>query len=124
MSAIPLEGELDVGPGRVAVVERVVAQVIAVVDHRRAMEELKEADRHVPMNLRHPARADLELGVKPVAALMGVIIPGAGVLLQSLPFVPAGQVAAIGAIDRPFVEVRPVEVLSELPRQHDVGVEM
>ena len=58
------------------------AQVIAVVGHRAAVEELEEADRHVAVNLRHPARADLELGVKPVATFVGVVIPGAGVLLS------------------------------------------
>ena len=124
MPAIPLKSELDVGPGRVAVLERIMTQVITVVGHRAAVKQLEKADRHVAVNLRHPARADLELGMKPVAAFVGVVIPGAGVLLQSLPFVPTVQVAAIGAVNHPFVEVRPVEVFSELPRQHDVGVEV
>ncbi len=103
--AIPLKGELHVGAGSVAMVERVIAKVIAVVDDRRAMEQLEEADRHVPMNLRHPARTDLELGMKPVAAFMGVIIPGTGVLFQPLPFVPSDKIAAVGTVDHPFVEM-------------------
>ena len=92
---IPLEGKLDVGPGRVAVLKRIMTQVITVVGHRRTMKELEKTDGHVSMNLRHPARADLKLGVKPVTTFVGMVIPGTGILLEPLPFVPAGQIAAI-----------------------------
>ena len=75
VAAVPLKGELNVGAGRVTMLKRIMTQVIAVFGHRRAMEQLEETDRHITMNLRHPARADLELGVKPVAAFVGMIIP-------------------------------------------------
>jgi hypothetical protein len=62
--------------------------------------------------------------MKPVSAFVGVVIPGSGVLLESLPLVEAEEVASVGAIDFSFVEVCPVEVLAELTRQDDVGVEV
>ena len=111
--AIPLQGKLDVGPGRVAVLERIIANVVAVVDQCRPVEKLEEADRHVTVNLRDPPRTDLELRMEPVPALVGVIIPGTGVLLEPLPFVPTDQIAAVGAVNRPFVEMGPVELTCE-----------
>ena len=59
-----------------------------------------------------------------MTTLVRVVIPGTGILLESLPFVPAGEIAPICAIDRPFIEVGPVDVLAKFPRQHDVGVEV
>jgi hypothetical protein len=122
--AVPLQRELNVGPGRVAMVRRVDPLMVAVLDHLRAVKELKEPDRHVPVELRDPPRPDLKLRVKPVAALVGMIVPGTGILLQSRPLVETGKVAPIRAVDSSFVEVSPFGELAELSRQNDVGVEV
>ena len=101
---VPLKGKLNVSSRRVAVMCRDNSLVIAVDCQRRPVEELEEADRHETMQLRDPARTDRKLGMEPVPALVGVIIPGARVLLETLPFIPACQVAPVGAVDRSLVE--------------------
>ena len=103
--AIPLQGKLHIGPGGVTVKERVIANVVAVLNESRPVEELKEADRHVTVKLRDPPRTDLKLRMKPVPTLVRVIVPSTGVLLEPLPFVPSNKVAAVGAVDCAFVEV-------------------
>src|SRR4051794_13999486 len=114
MAAIPLQGELDVGPRGVAVVGRIDALVVSMLGHRRAMQELEEPDRNITMYRRDPARAYLKLGVEPVAALMGMIVPGPCMMLEPLPLVPTRQIAAVNSIDCALVEMCPVEVLPEL----------
>ncbi len=44
---VPLERELHVGPGRVAVIERIAFLVKPAVDHRGAVPELEETNRNV-----------------------------------------------------------------------------
>lgn len=59
-----------------------------------------------------------------MSAFMGMVVPAAGILLEPVPFGLAGQVAAVGAVDDSLIEMSPVEVLAELARQHNVGVEV
>jgi hypothetical protein len=47
---IPLERELHVGPGRVAVVGSVPTYVVAVVNHGRSVEELEKSNWHVAVD--------------------------------------------------------------------------
>ena len=121
---VPLQGKLDVGASCVAVFERVLSQVVPVVVDRRAMEELEKPDRYESVNLRDPARAHRKLGVKPVPALMSMIIPCSGILFEPLPLFPAGEITAVGPIDRALVEVGPLQIRAELARQDDIRVEV
>src|SRR5262249_47273826 len=59
--AIPLQCKLDVGSGGVAVVKRVISDVVAVLDQRRPVKELEETDRHIAVKLGDPPRANLKL---------------------------------------------------------------
>src|SRR5262249_3526728 len=53
-----------------------------------------------------------------------MIVPSSLNLLEPLPGIPADEVLAVGAVDRPLVEAGPVELVPELPRPHDVGLEV
>src|ERR1019366_5599065 len=72
---VPLKGKLYVSPRRVPVVVAVLADVVAVLNQCRAVEELKEADRDIAVDLTDPSRANGIERVEPVAAFMGVVIP-------------------------------------------------
>ncbi len=124
LSAVPLQCELNVGSGCIPVAVSVRLLMISASHGIAAVEKLEEPDRNVPVELTDPARAHLQFRVKPVPAFMGMIVPGAGVLLESLPLVPSDDVTAIRSIDFSLIEVRPVDELAEFSRQYDVGVEM
>ncbi len=47
--AVPLQGELDIGPGGVAMIQGIALLVEPPVDHRGAVPELEEANRDVTM---------------------------------------------------------------------------
>ena len=121
--AVPLERELDVAAGGVAVVVRVLAQVIPAVDHRRAVEELEEPDRDVPVVDRHVPVADGGAGVEPVDRLVPVIVPTPAIA-DPAPLVPAVHVTTVDAVEAVLVEVRRVEEAPEFARQDDVGVQV
>ena len=122
--AVPLETELHVGPGGVAVVDWVVADVIVVLQHLRAVEKLEGADRRVPVNRADQPGHHRVLGMEPVAHLVRVVIPAARVPLECLPFLPADDPLPVRAVNAPLVEVCPFEHPAELPRQYDVGVQV
>ncbi len=109
---------------RIAVLDRIAPHVVAAIAHGRSMEKLEESDRAVTVDLRHPSRAERALRMEPVPAFVSMVIPGPGILLEAFPFVPADQVATIGAVDRAIVEVGPVEVLAKLTGQDDVGIKV
>ncbi len=56
-------------------------------------------------------------------APISVIVPAA-VVANLAPRFPTNHVAAIGAVDCSFIEMRPVEVLPEAAGENDVGVEV
>ena len=124
MAAVPLQSELDIATSRIAVLDRVAPQVVAAIGQGRSIQKLEISNGAVAMDLRHPSRAEQALRMEPVPALVSMVIPRPGILLEPFPFVPADQVAPIGAINRSLVEVGPVEVLAKLTRQHDVGIEV
>src|SRR5262245_2129546 len=88
------------------------------------MPELEVADGHVPMQVTHPAAHRRILGVPPMAATRGVIVPTVWMGLQPVAGYPANHVLPIGSIDALVVEMRPVNHLPEFAREDNVRVEI
>jgi hypothetical protein len=123
MAAVPLQGELDVGPRRVTVVERIPFQVKPAVNRCGAVPELEEADGHIAMRSRHVTSTDWGPRRETLSAAVPVIVPSSAVPNRS-PRIPSDDTAPVDAVDRSFVEVRPFEILAKAMREDDVGVKV
>ncbi len=75
LSTVPLKGELYVTTCGVPVVDRVVANVVAVIDELRSVEELEEPDGHIPVDRANPSGRHWQFGMEPVSIFLCMVIP-------------------------------------------------
>jgi len=115
LASIPLESELNVRPSRIPVRNRVIPNMMASLDESASVEELKEANRSIAVDVRHPTRRHWKLWVKPVCVFITVIAPRPGVGFESLPRIPTDHVLPIGSVNIRRVEVCPVEQPAKRP---------
>src|SRR4051812_49893739 len=96
VAPVPLECELDVGPGRVLVVVGIPPQADPVAMVGRAVPELEEPDRDVPVAGVGPPRAHREV------AMVDHAVPGAAeepAPLETVPCVVTLDHEPVHAVD-------------------------